>query len=90
MLAFHRDRVDGEDARRARDPGALHHELAHAAAAEHRHGGPGLDLGGPQGGAHAGGHTAADEGELLARQIGAHWDDGVLVHGHLLGERAQP
>ena len=51
---------------------------------------PGLDLRGVQRGADAGGDAAADERELLRREIGLHLHQHRLVDGHLVGEGAEP
>ncbi len=70
--------------------GALQHELAHASAADDRDRVARLHPGGVERGADAGRDAAADQGELIGREVGLHRDQRGLVGVDRLGERAQP
>ena len=65
------------------------HRLADAAAADHGDRRARLDLRGVERGADAGGDAAADERELLGREIGLDLHQHRLVDGHLVGEGAE-
>ena len=82
------DDVDGDDARRAREPGALHDRQADAAAADHRDRRARANRRRPQRGARAGREAAREQARLLDRQLRRHDDGARLVHDDAVGERA--
>ena len=92
QLQFHRVGVDGDDARRAGDIGAVDGGHADAAAADHRDGLAGGDLGGVGHRAEAGHHPAADTGGAIQRHVLADFDHRVLMDQHLFAkaERFMP
>ena len=69
--------------------GAVDRGHADAAAADHGDGFAGRDLGGVHDRAIAGDDAAADQRGEIERHFLPDFDDGVLVHQHLLGEGRQ-
>jgi len=78
--------VDRDDAAGARDLGAVDRGHADAAAADHHHGLAGRDLRGVDDSAITSDDAATDQRRQFKRHVLANFDDGVLVHQHLLGE----
>ena len=88
QLELRLEHVDGDDLAGAGDGGALDAVEADAAAPDHGDGGAGLDLGGVEHRADAGGDAAADQRGPVERHVLADLHEAVLVDEHLLGERA--
>src|SRR5262249_48369453 len=84
-----RRRVDRDDASRARDPAALDDRESDPAATDHDRRLARLNARAVEDRAKAGGDAAADQRDLVERHVAPDADDGVLVHEHALGERAQ-
>ena len=76
--------VDRDDLARAGDPRALDCREADAARAEHRDGRAGLDFGGVQHRADAGGDAASDQRGAIERDVLADFHQCVLMQQHLL------
>ena len=81
--------VDGDDRRRADEPRSLHRGEADPAATDDRDRRARLHRRGVHHGADAGGDRTADEGGDVERHVVADLRHRVLVHQHLLGERAE-
>ncbi len=80
--------VDGDDAPRLGQLGALDHRQPDAAQAEYGHAVALLHLSGVLDGAKAGGHAAAQQAHLLGVGIGADLGQRDLGHHRVLAERA--
>ena len=88
-LQLRRIGVDRDDAAGAGDLRTVDRRHADAAAADHRDGLAGLNLGRVHDRAVAGDDAAADQRREIERHVLADFDDGVFVHQHLLGERRE-
>jgi hypothetical protein len=78
--------IDRDDAAGAGDLRAIDRGHADSATADHHDGFAGGDLGGVHHRAIAGDDAAADQRRQLQRHVLADFDDGILVHQHLLGK----
>jgi hypothetical protein len=81
--------IDRDDAAGAGDLRAVDRGHADAAAANHHHALAGRDFCGIDHRAVAGDDAATDQRGKLQRHVLADFDDRILVHQHLLGERRQ-
>ena len=88
-LALELDRVDGHDALRTRQRGALHGVRADPADTDHDDGLAGTHLRRVHGGAPAGHDPAAEQAGRLEWDLGMDLDAARLVHDGPLGERAE-
>jgi hypothetical protein len=82
-------RVDGEDPLGAGEAGALHGGGAEATDADDGDVVAGVDLGGVDGRAPTGGGTAAQQHDLVEREVGEDLHDRPLVHHAVGGEGAE-
>ena len=78
--------VDGDDASRLRHHRALDDAEADPAEPEHDDGGAGLDLGGVEHRADAGGNPAAQQADLVQRRLGVDLRDGDFRQHRVFGK----
>ena len=87
-LALQLELVDRDDLACPADARTLDDRQPDAAAAEHRHGLPGLQRGAAQRRADAGQHAAADQRGAVQRQVRIDPHDRILVQQHVFGVAA--